>query len=399
MEKKIKTLIKFLIIAVVIIFIAIILIKATYKKPEKPKEQLDLNTIQGIIEYKKGKYIKQEQSKEEGYNLDIYAKLSLDLFDPEDDMRQGFYTNMLVRISKVIEYDNFRVIDEDRKLVIAVKCDKSKRTITEIKINGDKNYWGNIKSQYNIYSLGNENIKDNIDVQSKELLTLIENNWQRNKLNLSEKEVEEGEYETYSKTGIEIRTVNRKVFNIVFTKEYKQNVINGITTQTDFEKIVEILGEPTVGAKDSGIMGYKGRNIYVFFLMNSEISIYRVENNYEDIDEFINMIELFEIDRDVKTFVNTITDIWPDWDIYNYGENFVDLRYTLKGVKIQFGLSQNNGIIYDKSFKGKIRDNITIEDIKNDITKLPKFTYFEDKDNIYEIEFDRLFNKIEKYED
>ncbi len=33
------------------------------------------------------------------------------------------------------------------------------------------------------------------------------------------------------------------------------------------------------------------------------------------------------------TFIYELTDIWPDYDIYNNDNNYVELYYTLKGVK------------------------------------------------------------------
>ena len=107
------------------------------------------------------------------------------------------------------------------------------------------------------------------------------------------------------------------------------------------------------------------------------------------------LIEKFERERSVKEFVNGITDIWPDYDVYIWDKNYVDLRYTLKGVQIQFNVSNMDGIIYDENYTTEIRKDLTLQDIKNDITKLPKFTYFQNESNIWEVEYQRFYDKTE----
>lgn len=141
-------------------------------------------------------------------------------------------------------------------------------------------------------------------------------------------------------------------------------------------------------------MGYKSNDIYIFFT-TEDISVYRVEKEYEGLEDFFVLIEKFERDQSVKEFVSGITDIWPDYDVYRWNKNYVDLRYTLKGVKIQFNVSNMDGIIYDQNYTAEVRRNLTLQDIKNDITKLPKYTYFENESNIWELEYQRFYDKTE----
>lgn len=395
-EKRVKKVIWMLIILSVIVVISIFIISNTKKNnSEAAEEEYNLNTVAGIIAYKKGKFIKQETSKDEAYHRDIYLEFGPDLYDPEDDMRKQFYTNMFVRLSKVLGYQNFRLIDEGKDITIGIKCDVNKKTIVEIMVNGDKNYWGNIQSQYNLLQLGNNEVNSKINIQANELTRLIQNEWRRVSLNLDDSFKTVGNYDVFSDKGIEIRTINRQIFNIVFTANYKDDVVNNIKTTTTFEDVINILGEPTVGSEESGIIGYRGEDIYIFFLSNNEISVYRIEKEYSNLNKFFELIKQWEKDRDIKEFVNRVTDIWPDWDVYNYNTTMVDLRYTLKGIKIQFGVSQNNGIIYDKNYTADLREGLTIEDVQKDITKLPQFTYFENNDYIYENEFNRYYGKVE----
>ena len=394
-EKRVKKVIWMLIILSVIVVISILVIAKRNKINSEEPEEYNLNTVAGIIAHKKGKFIKQEPSQDEAYDRDIYLEFGPDLFDPEDEMRQQFYTNMFVRLSKVLTYQNFRLIDEEKDIIVGIKCDIDRKTITEITVNGDKNYWGNIKSQYDLLQLSDNEINSKIDIQAEELKLLMNNEWRRASLGLDYSFETKGQYDVFPDKGIEIRTINRQIFNMVFTANYKENVVNNIKTSTSFEDVINILGEPTVGSKESGIIGYRGEDIYIFFLSNNEISVYRIEKNYYYLDKFFELIDQFEKDGDIKTLVNSITDIWPDWDVYNYNSTLVDLRYTLKGVKIQFGVSKNNGFIYDMNYSARLRDNLTIKDVQEDITKLPKFTYFEKQYLIYQNETNRYYSKIE----
>lgn len=194
---------------------------------------------------------------------------------------------------------------------------------------------------------------------------------------------------------MQIRTIYKKVFNIIFTSDYNKEVVNNIKTGTDLKEIIRILGTPTFGEENLGLIGYKGEKIYVFFT-ESKISVYRVEDQYEKLDEFIILIEKFEREKNVKEFVNGITDIWPDYDQYDWDKNYVHLQYTLKGIKIEFNISSNQGITYSSNFTGKIRENLTVQDIQNNIEKLPKYTFFDSEDSVYKLELERYFGEAEE---
>ncbi len=74
-------------------------------------------------------------------------------------------------------------------------------------------------------------------------------------------------------------------------------------------------------------------------------------------------------------------------------------KVTLKGIKIQFNVSNANGMIYDNNYTVEIRKGLTVQDIKNDISKLPKYTHFEEEGGIWEIESQRYYDKTEIEED
>lgn len=406
MEKK-KKIIKIVLIVSIVLFLIILIIAnkvAEKKKIEDEKENYyankiynsieDFKTVEEVIIYKKAKYIKEEESNVEGYDVDIYTNLKYPLYTDTEN-NSLFYKDMIKKIAYVLQYKNFRVIDEEKNIVIAAICDASKKSIVKLYVNGEENYWENRELATNLNRINTQEASRNIVIQSEELKNLIANQWKRNKLKIEITKNKIGDYEIFEEQGLQIRTIYKKVFNIIFTSDYNKEVVNNIKTGTDLKEIIRILGTPTFGEENLGLIGYKGEKIYVFFT-ESKISVYRVEDQYEKLDEFIILIEKFEREKNVKEFVNGITDIWPDYDQYDWDKNYVHLQYTLKGIKIEFNISSNQGITYSSNFTGKIRENLTVQDIQNNIEKLPKYTFFDSEDSVYKLELERYFGEAEE---
>lgn len=406
MEKK-KKIIKIVLIVSIVLFLIILIIAnkvAEKKKIEDEKENYyankiynsieDFKTVEEVIIYKKAKYIKEEESNVEGYDVEIYTNLKYPLYTDTEN-NSLFYKDMIKKIAYVLQYKNFRVIDEEKNIVIAAICDASKKSIVKLYVNGEENYWENRELATNLNRINTQEASRNIVIQSEELKNLIANQWKRNKLKIEITKNKIGDYEIFEEQGLQIRTIYKKVFNIIFTSDYNKEVVNNIKTGTDLKEIIRILGTPTFGEENLGLIGYKGEKIYVFFT-ESKISVYRVEDQYEKLDEFIILIEKFEREKNVKEFVNGITDIWPDYDQYDWDKNYVHLQYTLKGIKIEFNISSNQGITYSSNFTGKIRENLTVQDIQNNIEKLPKYTFFDSEDSVYKLELERYFGEAEE---
>lgn len=406
MEKK-KKIIKIVLIVSIVLFLIILIIAnkvAEKKKIEDEKENYyankiynsieDFKTVEEVIIYKKAKYIKEEESNVEGYDVDIYTNLKYPLYTDTEN-NSLFYKDMIKKIAYVLQYKNFRVIDEEKNIVIAAICDASKKSIVKLYVNGEENYWENRELATNLNRINTQEASRNIVIQSEELKNLIANQWKRNKLKIEITKNKIGDYEIFEEQGLQIRTIYKKVFNIIFTSDYNKEVVNNIKTGTDLKEIIRILGTPTFGEENLGLIGYKGEKIYVFFT-ESKISVYRVEDQYEKLDEFIILIEKFEREKNVKEFVNGITDIWPDYDQYDWDKNYVHLQYTLKGIKIEFNISSNQGITYSSNFTEKIRENLTVQDIQNNIEKLPKYTFFDSEDSVYKLELERYFGEAEE---
>jgi hypothetical protein len=200
----------------------------------------------------------------------------------------------------------------------------------------------------------------------------------------------------YEDTGIMVRNVYQKIFNIVFTENYSGNVINGINALSTTEDIISALGEPTYGTSEYGVFGYKGEKIYVFFstaYSSLQISVYRVED-YEK-EDFAKLIENYNEEQNVKKFVSSVTDIWRDYSSYEYDTNYVNLQYALKGVAIQFNVTKDHGIIIYENYNGQIAEGKTLEDLKQGSTI--KNVYYKNENSVHICEQDRIeeYTKME----
>ena len=184
MEKK-KKIIKIVLIVSIVLFLIILIIAnkvAEKKKIEDEKENYyankiynsieDFKTVEEVIIYKKAKYIKEEESNVEGYDVDIYTNLKYPLYTDTEN-NSLFYKDMIKKIAYVLQYKNFRVIDEEKNIVIAAICDASKKSIVKLYVNGEENYWENRELATNLNRINTQEASRNIVIQSEELKNLI----------------------------------------------------------------------------------------------------------------------------------------------------------------------------------------------------------------------------------
>lgn len=243
-----------------------------------------------------------------------------------------------------------------------------------------------------------------MNIESNILKNLINKDWKTREVNLGTEESTFEEYSIYFDEGYEVRTIMGKTFNIIFTNKYNSNVLNGIKVGTSLEEVVKVLGKPTFGDTDRNLIGYKGNDMYVFF-SKDEISVYRVEKD-ENKEEIVELIQKFEQEGDVWELGNSLTDIWPDYDSYNYDENYVNLTYTLKGLRLQYNYTLQNGITVFNNYTGEILEEKTVKNILEENIEVPDYIFIEpNMDLVYESEMIRndrneyRYNIIQEGED
>ena len=345
------------------------------------EEMPDMKTL---INQMYGKYIKIEDSSHEKYYKDLYVDLKYGLYEGETS-KKIFFDGLIENVAQMMNYQNIRVIDEKKGIELKIVCDTENKKIIGSYINGDVNFYGHYESQLALSKYVKTPIT-NLNIESSEIKTLILNNWSKNSLSIGEAEEKVDKYIEYGDLGINIYDIDEKVFNLIFDLRYKGNVVNGLKVEDTLETVIQKMGTPTFGSLEEEYIGYKGQSFYVFFNID-EISIYPVENTDVSIS---NLLKQYERDNSIKKMVSNATDIWENYENYYYDEYTVDLSYPLQGMKFQFGVTENHGVIIYNNYQGKILDNYTQEDLKNLEIEIPSYVYFVAEDSVNEYERERV---------
>ena len=174
----------------------------------------ELTTVQDVVEYLESTFISMEESKTDGYDLDIYVNFKYDLYEGNISKEQ-YFKNFYEKIAVVTKFKSFRIIDSSKDITIEVKC--SSTGISEVKINGETDYFKKQDSKRSQANALKFETKD-FDINSEELKRLIDNNWNAKNVQLGTAESKFYKYDVYFDEGYEIRTIQGKVFNIVFNK-------------------------------------------------------------------------------------------------------------------------------------------------------------------------------------
>ena len=349
---------------------------------KKYESTSEFQSIQEIVEYFGSKYINEIDNKKKAeFKKEIYIEFKYNTFENKVSKKE-YYDKIINGIVNFLDYENFKIFDEKQQIVIEVKCDNKEKQIKSICINGNYNYFNYMES---IYAKENSKETKITEVQdySELLESAINNNWKYNDINFGTKESEFNKYDIYFDEGIEVRVINRKVYNLIFNKKYQDTIINSITMETSLEQIEDSLGEATFKYDngDQKVIGYKTSKMYIFF-SNDEISIYPVEEyDYEEFSELVTNLK--EI-SDLEDFTNQVTYLWKDYDYYKYDTEVVELRYTLKGIKIGYNIDEKCGILIYNNSKEKLDSD---------------YVFYINEDLVFETEIDRITKREELYEE
>lgn len=385
-RKKIRN----ILITVVGIIIVLLIIMNLLGENVKDRMPTDINTPEQLLEYYNCKNVRIKDSTEDEFEKDIYLVFGEELWK-DGKSNEVYYQSIIINLSKLLQYQSYRMIDLSEETLIAVVCNGEE--VKEVYINGESDYFTKEQTKQEI-SKYEPIVEIDINVQSKEIIAMINNNWKASAINFGSLESRFDDYDIYFDEGIEVKTLGGKVYNIVFTEKYKSNVVNNLTVSSTKEEIKTTLGKPSF--EDDKILGYKSEKFYVFFAEN-QISVYRKEHEYNT-EEFLKLWNDFQSNKDVKVFVNGITNIWNDYNKYQYDTDYVFLEYALRGIRIQFNFGSENGIILFNNYEGIVGENIELKDIT--LENLPKYLYLHtDDDLVYEKEKERVANLEYYYEE
>lgn len=371
---------KIIIISVIVFMIILIVARIIILKKNNNDEQgtninTDFQSLEDIITFYESKYIKQEESKTDGYDLDIYIGFKYNLFE-ENESKENFFKMVIESVIRFEDFQNIRLIDEEKNITIEIKCNKDSNSIVYIAYNGDTDYF---KKEISNRSYNNKlEVKTiNPEINSEIIAQAINQNWISKNIDFGTQESTLDKYNIYFDEGYKVRTVQGKVYNIIFSKKYDKEVIEGIKVGEDISNIKRKLGESYEDSVNN-IVGYKTPNFYIFF-NEEEISVY--PNLKYNTDEFEKLIKEYNEKEDIVDFMDKLTDLWPDYDYYEYDTSYIDICYTLKGIRITYNNAENeDGINVYENYQGTL---------KNSKTDLSSIIYQLDKNLILEREIGR----------
>ena len=369
-KNKKKNIIFIIIVSLICIFVILLGLLVKYNdesnnaKNEIQQSQIE-DSVKNIINRLGSIFQKEVPSEEKGFSTDIYLSFKYNLFE-NNKSQQVMYENLIKQVSAK-KMASFRLIDENKNIIIRVYYDNSDNAFYYT-VNGEEAYFENANAK-KVFENKLEVDEIAIDVNSEELKKIIDNDLKSNTDIGAKKETSCGNYDIYFDEGIKIRNIDHKVYNIVFTKNYKKNVVNNLKVGEDFETIESKLGQPSF--EDEDVIGYKSKKLYVFFTVN-EISVYGIEKySYEGFEEILK--QYVEDKIDVKTFTDKLTDLWPDYDEFKYDSTYVDLCYSSKGVSMVLNSKNPKNIIiysnYDKkdNLKSLMEDNLIVGSLDKDL--------------------------------
>lgn len=344
--------------------------------------------VKDILESMDCIFYEEYQSSEKDIDTDILVEFKTMPIDRVYlNSNKYYYENLIKAVSTKLRDQTFRIIDEKNNITIKAKEDNKNVTYT---INGSSNYY---ETEIAKLSQKSKEKLIELEVVSNEMSTIIKNNWSRTQSRdiLGTADNHADDYDCYVDEGYKIKTINRKIFNLVFTNNYSKEVFKGIKTGLTNREIKAILGTPTYENEDAEMLvGYKTEKYYVFFCQG-EISIYRIEkNSEEENNQFSNLVTELNKNKNYDEFINKLTELYPDYVKYIDDGNKVELIYPQRGFKLEIN-NYKKGITFYKNYEGKITNEISSENIQN-INSLPLNIFYNKYNSVFDYELQRIQN-------
>lgn len=133
---------------------------------------------------------------------------------------------------------------------------------------------------------------------------------------------------------------------------YDKPIVNDIKITDDMQTVISKLGEESrkyINSKDSIIL--EDDRIYLLIDMKNHIGYVYFKRDAQ-ISKFMEYVDKYLKDRDLKSFVNSMTETYKEYDKFEYNSRKVHLVYSTLGIEIYATNTDkmNNGInIYENS--------------------------------------------------
>ena len=141
---------------------------------------------------------------------------------------------------------------------------------------------------------------------------------------------------------------------------YDNAIINDIRITDNEETVLAKLGEGSSKyISMDKIIVIEDDKIYILLDVKNHKGYVYFKRELDEIDEFVKYVDKYLKDRDMKSFINSITTKYKEYDKFVYNSRKVDLRYPSYGIRIYATNDDkiNNGIkIYNNSkYYGMLR--------------------------------------------
>lgn len=133
---------------------------------------------------------------------------------------------------------------------------------------------------------------------------------------------------------------------------YDKPIVNDIKITDDMQTVISKLGEESrkyINSRDSIIL--EDDRIYLLLDMKNHIGYVYFKRDAQ-ISKFMEYVDKYLKDRDIKSFVNSMTETYKEYDRFEYNSRKVHLVYSTLGIEIYATNTDkmNNGInIYENS--------------------------------------------------
>lgn len=348
-DQKIKSYRKRVVFLIILMFILILVsflaLKILQNNIAYELTYNNLSSIKDVIEYYESTYISETEHKTGEFKLDVYLKFKMLPYNEDETSNERYYMSLIEDGARVLKYKNFRLYDNENDIKVEVVCKNNK--IVSVKINDIEDYFVYMDSQISLKKYEEIPITY-LNVQSPILQSCIDSNWTN--VDFGARDSIFYGYYIYHDEGIKVRNIDGRIYNVVFTKNYKGTIVDDLFPGIDFQSIQAKLGTPSF--KDGEVIGYKSDKFYIFFT-ETEVSVYR--NEEVDISDFFALADKFLADEiDLLDFMNELTYIWPDYSVYKYASNYMYISYPLKGIEISVNYSDTNGILVYNNIRGTL---------------------------------------------
>lgn len=357
-----KKILRSILIILAIIF-ALVLVRAIIKK----NIGIDIKKLSNVLEITGTTLIKAEKGSEKDYNIDIYVKFGEEP-SKYDDSNKDYFEYLMTLINPILKKKNFRLIDQEKNMIIRGKFN-SKGIIKYI-VNNDINYFANIASFQNFYEVKNDNTI-NPEIKSSELIELLNNNWNRNTsktIGKITRSVQNVDY--YDNNGYRIKMIDGKVAAIIFDKNYKKEVFEGIYPGMPSEDFK--YRNIQTSSSDISIQGFDTVKYTVYYYKGNVYVIRKKAYDEAKNVEFEKSVNTLLKNKDYNEFYKKAMEIYQDFYIKRITSDSIYISFPLEGFEIKYNYENPNiteketGIYIYANYKGKIYSNKTLSDILKD---------------------------------